>query len=182
MSDGHLYGASMSRPTRAIPIRPSARLYADHARRRRCCVGGTASKVAIAARPSRRTPSIAPREMAGPRSALPASGSAIASRSRQAIVEFALKADTSYLTQVPKRFWLEWSDDGVNWRTAIGAVNETGWSNLQTRTFTKPSLVDGAAKTWAVRCLDQAWSRAPLARPITSKSRSLNSAMVTASI
>ncbi len=32
----------------------------------------------------------------------------------QAIVEFALKADTSYLTQVPKRFWLEWSDDGVD--------------------------------------------------------------------
>ena len=47
---------------------------------------------------------------------------------RQAIVEFALKADTSYLTQVPKRFWLEWSDDGVAWRTAIGAINETGWS------------------------------------------------------
>jgi len=73
----------------------------------------------------------------------------------QAIVEFALKADTSYLTQVPKRFWLEWSDDGVGWRTAIGAVNQTGWSNLQTRTFTKPSLVDGAAETWAVRCLDR---------------------------
>jgi len=74
---------------------------------------------------------------------------------RQAIVEFALKADTSYLTQVPKRFWLEWSDDGVNWRSAIGAINETGWSNLQTRTYTKPSLVDGAAETWAVRCLDK---------------------------
>lgn len=74
---------------------------------------------------------------------------------RQAIVEFALKADTSYLTQVPKRFWLEWSDDGVAWRTAIGAINETGWTNLQTRTFTKPSLIDGAAETWAVRCLDK---------------------------
>ena len=74
---------------------------------------------------------------------------------RQAIVEFALKADTSYLTQVPKRFWLEWSDDGVDWRTAIGAINETGWSNLQTRTFTKPALVAGAAETWAVRCLDK---------------------------
>jgi hypothetical protein len=74
---------------------------------------------------------------------------------RQPIVEFALKADTSYLTQVPKRFWLEWSDDGVNWRSAIGAINETGWSNLQTRTYTKPSLVDGAAETWAVRSLDK---------------------------
>jgi hypothetical protein len=74
---------------------------------------------------------------------------------RQAIVEFALKADTSYLTQVPKRFWLEWSDDGIAWRTAIGAINETGWSNLQTRTFTKPALVAGAAETWAVRCLDK---------------------------
>jgi len=73
----------------------------------------------------------------------------------QAIVEFAIKADTSYLTQVPKRFWLEWSDDGVAWRTAIGAVNETGWANLQTRTFTKPALIAGAAKTWAVRCLDK---------------------------
>jgi hypothetical protein len=74
---------------------------------------------------------------------------------RQRIVEFALKADTSYLTQVPKRFWLEWSDDGVNWRTAVGAVNEVGWSNLQTRTFTKPELVDGAAETWGLRCLDK---------------------------
>ncbi len=27
--------------------------------------------------------------------------------------------------------------------------------NLQTRTFTKPALVDGAAETWAVRCLDK---------------------------
>ncbi|MDI3469808.1 MAG: hypothetical protein OJF62_001871 [Pseudolabrys sp.] len=74
---------------------------------------------------------------------------------RQAIVEFALKADTSYLTQVPKRFWLEWSDDGVAWRTTIGAINEIGWTNLQTRTFTKPALVAGAAETWAVRCLDK---------------------------
>jgi hypothetical protein len=63
--------------------------------------------------------------------------------------------DTAYLTQVPKRFWLEWSGDGVAWRTAIGAINETGWTNLQTRTFTKPALVDGAAETWAVRCLDK---------------------------
>jgi hypothetical protein len=74
---------------------------------------------------------------------------------RQRIVEFALKADTAYLTQVPKRFWLEWSDDGVAWRTAIGAINETGWADLQTRTFTKPALVDGAAETWGLRCLDK---------------------------
>ena len=74
---------------------------------------------------------------------------------RRNIVEFAIKADTSYLTQVPKRFWLEWSDDGVAWRTAVGAINETGWSNLQTRTYTKPALVAAAAETWAVRCLDK---------------------------
>jgi hypothetical protein len=71
------------------------------------------------------------------------------------IVEFALKMDTSFLTQCPKRFWLEWSDDGVTFRTAIGAVNQTGWANLETRTYTKPALAGGAAVSWAVRCLDR---------------------------
>jgi hypothetical protein len=71
------------------------------------------------------------------------------------IVEFALTMDTSFLTQCPKRFWLEWSDDGVAFRTAIGTVNETGWANLETRTYTKPALAGGAAVSWAVRCLDR---------------------------
>ena len=53
------------------------------------------------------------------------------------VAEIMLNADTGTSLTAPTRFGVMCSDNGVNWSCAW-MVTATGWSNGQSRVFTKP--------------------------------------------
>jgi hypothetical protein len=71
------------------------------------------------------------------------------------VQEFAVRFNSPYSGQAPKKFWLEWSDDGTVYRGRIGVDTSSSWSNPETRTYTLPV---GPATSWAIRLRDAVWS------------------------
>lgn len=41
-------------------------------------------------------------------------------------------------TYAPKNFTIDYSDDGINWTTAVTVLNQTGWGTAETRSFDIP--------------------------------------------
>lgn len=59
-----------------------------------------------------------------------------------AIVEYTMAArndNTAYLTDTPKSWTLDFSDDGANWTTLATVAGQTGWGLGEVRAFDVPS-------------------------------------------
>jgi hypothetical protein len=60
--------------------------------------------------------------------------------SPKSVVGFAITANAQTLTVTPNNFYLQWSDNNVNWNTVINVTNQTGWGGNEIRTFYQSSL------------------------------------------
>lgn len=76
-----------------------------------------------------------------------------------AIDRFALQARDASLSQTPRDFRLEYSDDAVTWTTLFTPTSQTGWGANEQRLFTDASYAPaysgsphGAHTYWRIHC------------------------------
>lgn len=76
-----------------------------------------------------------------------------------AIDRFALQSRSSFTTQTPKNFRLEYSDDNATWTTLFTPAAQSSWANNEQRLFTAPAYSQsyigsphGSHRYWRVHC------------------------------